>query len=127
MDKRLIKPLEGWMAIPEIVGVLCLSRARVHQLIDEDKFDLEDMRVVGDKRMVLIKNAAVYKQLQAQEDRAARLAADKAEEERRIMGRLVIKETTKAMQRGSLEVSPPRLVAGPIPAASALDEAEFIL
>ena len=101
MDKRLIKPLEGYMAIPEIVTVLCLSRARVHQLIEEDKFDIEDMRVVGDKRMVLIKNAAVYRQLQNQQDRASRIAADKAGENERIMGRMAAIEVEKALKRSS--------------------------
>jgi hypothetical protein len=98
MDKTLIRPLEDWMAIPQIVQVLSLSRARVHQLIDEDKFSIEDMRVVGDKRMVLIKHAAVYKQLHFQEERAQRIAADKAEEERRIMGRMITKEVELAIQ-----------------------------
>jgi hypothetical protein len=123
MDKRLIKPLEGWMAIPEIVNVLCLSRARVHQLIEEDKFDIDDMRVVGDKRMVLIKNAAVYKQLQYQEERAARIAADKAAEEQRIMGRMAAGEAHKAMLRESR----PSLAAESIPAASALDFEESMV
>ena len=87
MDKRLIQPLEGFMAIPQIVGVLGLSRARIHQLIDEDRFNVEDLRVVGDKRMVVIKNAAVYRQLQAQEERAQRLALDHEAEEQRLLGR----------------------------------------
>jgi hypothetical protein len=124
MDKRLIKPLENWMAIPQIVETLCLSRARVHQLIEEDRFDIDDMRVVGDKRMVLIKNAAVYKQLQYQEDRAARIAADKAGEERRIVGRAITGEAQKAMRR---DMQPPRLEATDIPPATALDAEELFV
>ena len=130
MDKSLIKPLENWLAIPEIVNILGLSRARIHQLIEEDKFDIADMRVVGDKRMVLIKNEAVDRQLQAQEERAARLAADKAAEEQRIMGRMIIREATKAMQNKSLEVSPPTWTAEAIPEAipeaTELDEVESV-
>jgi uncharacterized protein YjcR len=91
MDKRLIRPLEGYMAIPQIVEALGLSRARIHQLIEEDKFDIDDMRVVGDKRLVIIKNAAVYKQLAAQEERAKRIAADKEAEEQRIVARMAVK------------------------------------
>ena len=121
MDKSLIKPLEGWMAIPEIVSVLCLSRARIHQLIEEDKFDIADMRVVGDKRMVLIKDEAVDRQLQAQEERASRLAADRAAEEQRIMGRAIVKEAQKAMLGENLEVRPPSFSAEAIPVASELD------
>ena len=102
MDKRLIRPLDGWMAIPQIVDILGLSRARVHQLIDEDRFEVDDLRVVGDKRMVLIKNAAVYVQLQAQEERAQRIAADKAEEERRLLGRMAVKEVEQAMSTESV-------------------------
>jgi hypothetical protein len=99
MNKQLIRPLEDWMAIPQIVTILNLSRARVHQLIDEDKFNIEDMRVVGDKRMVIIKNAAVYAQLRAQEKRAARIAADKAEEERRLLGRMIVNEADEAIRQ----------------------------
>lgn len=119
MDKRLIKPLEGWMAIPEIVTVLCLSRARVHQLIEEDKFEIDDMRVVGDKRMVLIKNAAVYAQLRNQEERAARIAADKEAEDRRI-GRMAAVEAEKAMRRESR----PSLHPEHIPEATAADDVD---
>ena len=126
MDKSLIKPLENWLAIPEIVNILGLSRARIHQLIEEDKFDIADMRVVGDKRMVLFKNEAVDRQLQAQEERAARLAADKAAEEQRIMGRMIIREATKAMQNKSLEVSPLTWTAEAIPEATELDEVESV-
>jgi hypothetical protein len=99
MDKRLIRPLEGWMAIPQIVEILNLSRARVHQLIEEDKFNIEDMRVIGDKRMVVIKNAAVHAQLRVQQQRAERLAADKAEEERRLLGRMATKEAEEAIRQ----------------------------
>ena len=102
MDKRLIRPLEDWMAIPQIVSVLGLSRARVHQLIDEDKFEVNDLRVIGDKRMVIIKNAAVYAQLRAQEERAQRIAADKAEEERRLLGRMAVKEVEQALSIESI-------------------------
>jgi hypothetical protein len=102
MDKRLIRPLEDWMAIPQIVSVLGLSRARVHQLIDEDKFEVNDLRVIGDKRMVIIKNAAVYAQLRAQEKRAQRIAADKAEEERRLLGRMAVKEVEQALSIESI-------------------------
>ena len=102
MDKRLIRPLDGWMAIPQIVDILGLSRARVHQLIDEDRFDVDDLRVVGDKRMVIIKNAAVYAQLRAQEERAQRIAADKAEEERRLLGRMAVKEAEQAISTNSV-------------------------
>ena len=83
MDKSLIKPLDGFMAIPQVVAVLGISRARVHQLIDEDKFFVDDLRTVGDKRMVVIKNAAVYAQLQKQQERAQRLEADKEGEAKR--------------------------------------------
>jgi hypothetical protein len=114
MDKQLIKSLEGWMAIPEIVNVLCLSRARIHQLIEEDKFDIEDMRIVGDKRMVLIKNAAVYNQLRNQEERAARIAADKADEERRVMGRMAAGEAEKAMKRETREAPPESETVAPV-------------
>ena len=127
MDKNLIKSLEGWMAIPEIVSVLCLSRARIHQLIEEDKFDIADMRVVGDKRMVLIKDEAVDRQVQAQEERASRLAADRAAEEQRIMGRAIVKEAQKAMQNESLEVSTPTWTAATIPEANELDEVESVV
>ena len=109
------------MAIPEIVTVLGLSRARVHQLIEEDKFEIDDMRVVGDKRMVLIKNAAVYAQLRNQEERAARIAADKESEAARTMGRMAANEAMKAIRR-ERDLA---LVAEAIPAPSALDEAEF--
>jgi len=102
MDKRLIRPLDGWMAIPQIVDILGLSRARVHQLIDEDRFEVDDLRVVGDKRMVIIKNAAVYAQLRAQEERAQRIAADKAEEERRLLGRMAVKEAEQAISTNSV-------------------------
>ena len=80
MDKSLIKPLDGFMAIPQVVTVLGISRARVHQLIDEDKFFIDDLRTVGDKRMVVIKNDAVYNQLKKQQERAQRLADDKTGE-----------------------------------------------
>jgi hypothetical protein len=114
MDKRLIKPLEGWMAIPQIVKVLGLSRARVHQLIEEDKFEAEDMRVVGEKRMVLIKNAAVYRQLQAQEDRSARIAADKAAEEQRVMARMATKAAFSAIHDEAAKASfTPALIPEP--------------
>ena len=103
MDKTLIRPLEDFMAIPQIVKVLGLSRARVHQLIDEDRFDLNDMRVVGDKRMVVIKNAAVYKQLQSQEERAQRLAADKEAEEQRLIGRMAVREAEVAIHNDEAE------------------------
>lgn len=119
MDKRLIRPLEGWMAIPQIVEILGLSRARVHQLIDEDKFDLNDMRVVGEKRMVLVKNAAVYRQLQNQEDRAARIAADRQAEEQRIMARAATREVFSAIRH---DTANPSLTASPIPQASPEDK-----
>jgi hypothetical protein len=90
------------MAIPQIVDILGLSRARVHQLIDEDRFEVDDLRVVGDKRMVIIKNAAVYAQLRAQEERAQRIAADKAEEERRLLGRMAVKEAEQAISTNSV-------------------------
>jgi hypothetical protein len=90
------------MAIPQTVAILGLSRARIHQLIDEDKFEVDDLRVVGDKRMVIIKNAAVYAQLRAQEERAQRIAADKAEEERRILGRMAVKEVEQAISNDSI-------------------------
>lgn len=99
MDKRLIRPLEGYMAIPKIVEVLGLSRARIHQLIEEDRFDIDDMRVVGDKRLVIIKDAAVYKQLLAQEERAQRIAADKAAEEQRIVARMAVKAAESAIRQ----------------------------
>jgi hypothetical protein len=85
------------MAIPQIVEALGLSRARIHQLSEEDKFDVDDMRVVGDKRLVVIKNAAVYRQLAAQEDRAQRIAADKAAEEQRIVSRMAVKAAENAI------------------------------
>jgi hypothetical protein len=85
------------MAVPQVVIILGLSRARVHQLIDEDRFDVDDLRVIGDKRMVIIKNAAVYAQLRVQEERAQRIAADKAEEERRLLGRMAVKEVEQAI------------------------------
>lgn len=105
MDKRLIRPLEGYMAIPQIVEVLGLSRARIHQLIEEDRFDIDDMRVVGDKRLVVIKDYAVYKQLAAQEERAARIAADKAAEEQRSVARMAVKAAENAIRRDNSELS----------------------
>jgi uncharacterized protein YjcR len=115
MDKRLIRPLEGYMAIPEIVEVLGLSRARIHQLIEEDKFDIDDMRVVGDKRLVLIKDKAVYKQLNAQEERAKRIAADKAAEEQRNIARLAVKAAENAIHSSELtfEATDPELELAP--------------
>lgn len=123
MDKRLIKPLEGWMAIPEIVTVLSLSRARVHQLIEEDKFDVDDMRVVGDKRMVLIKNAAVYGQLRNQEERSARIAAERAEEEQRCLTRAIIRESKigEKVTAAKIHANNLRLEAAEIPEPTALD------
>jgi len=105
MDKQLIRPLEDWMAIPQIVNILNLSRARVHQLIDEDKFNIEDLRVVGDKRMVVIRDAAVYAQLRAQQRRAERIAADKAEEERRLLGRMGVQEAEIAIRNEAAKVA----------------------
>ena len=69
MDKTRIRDLEGYMAIPEVTKVLGLTRARVHQLVEEGKFDLEDLRVVGDKRMIIIRVSAVYTYMHMQEDR----------------------------------------------------------
>ena len=100
MDKRTIRPLEGYMAIPEIVKTLGLSRARIHQLVEEDKFDVEDLRVVGDKRLIIIRNAAVYQQLHAQQERAERIAADKAAEEQRIVARMAVKAAENATHAG---------------------------
>jgi len=102
MDKRLIQPLEGYMAIPEIVKTLGLSRARIHQLVEEDRFDVEDLRVVGDKRLIIIRNAAVYKQLHVQQERADRIAADRAAEEQRIVARMAVKAAEHATQDGRL-------------------------
>jgi len=116
MDKRLIRPLEGYMAIPQIVEALGLSRARIHQLIEEDKFDVDDMRVVGDKRLVVIKNAAVYRQLAAQQDRAERIAADKAAEEQRITARMAVKAAEHAIRNaGAASELAPSFEATSIP------------
>ena len=100
MDKRTIRPLEGYMAIPEIVKTLGLSRARIHQLVEEDKFDVEDLRVVGDKRLLIIRNAAVYQQLHAQQERAERIAADREAEEQRIVARMAVKAAENATHDG---------------------------
>jgi hypothetical protein len=87
MDKRYIKDLEGYMAIPEITKILGLSRARIHQLIDEDKFDLDDLRVVGDKRMIIIKTPAVYSHLRKQENRIEAALIHRQEEAARVAAR----------------------------------------
>lgn len=122
MDKRLIRPLEGYKAIPEIVKILGLSRARIHQLIEEDKFDIEDMRVVGDKRLVVIKDAAVYKQLHLQEERAARIAADKEAEAQRSIARMAVKAAENAIHNTADAELLPSLEETEIPHPSTSDE-----
>ena len=98
MDKTLIRPLEGFMSIPQIVKVLGLSRARIHQLIEEDRFDIKDLRVVGDKRMLVIKNTAVYKQLEIQQKRLQQLVEDRAAEEQRLVGSMLVTGAEEALQ-----------------------------
>ena len=53
-DKSKIQPLKGWKAVADVAIILGRKRTRVHQMIEESKFNLEELRVVGDKKIILI-------------------------------------------------------------------------
>jgi hypothetical protein len=59
LDRGLIHPLEGWLTPPQAAAMLGVDRVRVHQMVDEGKFALCDLRVVGAKRVIIIREGAV--------------------------------------------------------------------
>lgn len=63
-DKSKIQPLKGWKAVADVAIILGRKRTRVHQMIEESKFNLEELRVVGDKKIILISEAGI-KRMQA--------------------------------------------------------------
>jgi hypothetical protein len=97
LDKTKIKELEGYLAVPDIVNLLGLSRARVHQLIDEGKFEARDMRVIGEKRMIIVRADAVHRLKATQEERAQRLAQEHELEEQKILMRAAARDASAQM------------------------------
>lgn len=59
MVKSKIRPLEDWLTIPETAEMIGRNRARVHQMVDENKFDTNQMRVIGNKHIILISETEV--------------------------------------------------------------------
>jgi len=78
MKKDTIPRLEGWMTVAEAAHFLEQSRARTHQLISEDRFDIVDLRVVGEKHVILIKQEAVIAYLKISLHKKANARRNKA-------------------------------------------------
>lgn len=46
-DKEKIQRLEHYLTVPEVAEKLFTTKARVHQMIEEGRFNAEDLRRVG--------------------------------------------------------------------------------
>jgi hypothetical protein len=57
-DKTGIIRLEGWLTVSEAANILGKKRSRIHQMVEEGKFLLEDLRFVGEKNVLLIREEA---------------------------------------------------------------------
>lgn len=53
-DKSKILPLSGWYTVGDVADILHRKRTRVHQMIEESKFRLEELRYIGAKKILLI-------------------------------------------------------------------------
>lgn len=62
MNRDLVKPLEGWMAISEAMAVLGMRKQALHRLLwelDYDVFHLDDVRRIGEKPVYILSSVAV--------------------------------------------------------------------